>query len=104
LNKYSSFKIFSIVFGAFYTAFFVYAWSPFRYYPILSKFSVEVQGPEAGPAILWYGWVASAFVASAATALVVPRRVAERLWHGYTWVLPTIVLVVILIHERRWFQ
>jgi hypothetical protein len=102
-NYYSSFKIFSIVFGIFYTAFFITLWSPFRYYPQDNQFSFGVLGPEAGPPILWYGWVAAAFVASAVVALLVPRRLADRLWHGFTWVLPAITIVVILIHERRWF-
>ncbi|MSR07317.1 MAG: hypothetical protein EXR93_09675 [Gemmatimonadetes bacterium] len=102
--KYSSFKIFSIAFGAFYTAFFISLWSPFRYYPMLNKFSLApIEGPEAGPPILWYGWVAAALVSSAVLALIVPRRLADRLWHGYTWLLPAITLVVILVSQRHWF-
>lgn len=103
MNRYSSFKIFSIVFGVFYTAAFFALWSPFRYYPMLNRFFLDAQGPEAGPPILWYGWISTAFVASAVVALIIPRRFADRLWPGFTWLVPAIVLVAIFVHEAHWF-
>jgi hypothetical protein len=53
--------------------------------------------------ILWYGWIATAALASAAIAFAVPRNVAERLWPGWAWIVPTGVVVATLIYERRWF-
>jgi hypothetical protein len=57
----------------------------------------------AGPAILWYGWLAVAALVSAAIALLVPPRWADRLWSGWVWLGPTIAVVVILLYETRWF-
>jgi hypothetical protein len=102
--SYSSFKIFSIVFGIFYAAVFFSLWAPFRYYPQTGTFHLDVQGPDAGPPILWYGWVTSAFVASAVVALIVPRRFADRLPPAFSWLVPLITILVIFIHERHWFQ
>jgi hypothetical protein len=28
---------------------------------------------------------------------------AERLWPGWAWIIPTAVVVGMLIYERRWF-
>lgn len=103
MNRHSSFRIFSMLFGVIYTACFYYNWAPFRYYPQLRAFHLSSQGPAAGPAVLWYGWVVASAVASAAIAAVVPRQVADRLWHGWSWVVPAALIVGILVYEKRWF-
>ena len=90
-------NVFSIVFGAAYTAL-------FRYYPVLTSVTREdLPLEEAGPAILWYSWLFGAAVISAAAALVVPRSIAERIGQVWVWGIPTALLVVILVYERRWF-
>lgn len=100
---YGHFKVFSIVYGMFYTAFFMAAWSPIRYYPLDNQWTPAILGPEAGPAMLWYGWLGSALVASVVLAMAIPRRLSDRIPANLTWILPSIVLVAIFIHERRWF-
>jgi hypothetical protein len=99
----SSAKIFSIVFGALYTLCFYVDISLFRYYPEVSQFHWQIT-PDIGPPILWYGWIAVAALASAAIALLVPAKTADRLWSGWVWILPVVTVVVILAYETKlWF-
>jgi hypothetical protein len=95
-------KIFSIVFGVIYVAAFYFDLALFRYYPAAREFHwTRTDG--IGVVILWYGWIATAALASAAIAFAVPRTMAERLWSGWAWIVPTAVVIVTLIYERRWF-
>ena len=78
--------------------------APFRYYPAIQRFSTELlPASTSGPGMLWYGWMALATVAALAFALVVPRRLAERVPPSVTWLVPVVAVVLILVHERRWF-
>jgi hypothetical protein len=94
--------IFSMMFGIFYLAAFYYDLALFRYYPEVRQFHF-LRNDSLGVVILWYGWIATAALASAAIAFAVPRRIADRLWSGWAWIVPTAVVVVMLIYERRWF-
>jgi hypothetical protein len=95
-------KIFSMVFGVLYITAFYFDLAMFRYYPAVREFHwMRTDG--IGVVILWYGWIATSAVASAAIAFAVPRQMAERLWPGWAWIIPTAVVVVMLIYERRWF-
>jgi hypothetical protein len=95
-------KIFSIVFSVLYVVAFYFDLALFRYYPAVREFHwMRTDG--IGVVILWYGWIATAAFASTAIAFAVPRKMAERLWPGWAWIVPTAVVVVTLIYERRWF-
>jgi hypothetical protein len=100
--RHPSAKIFTLLFGAIYIVCFYVDISLFRYYPEVGTFHWKMTA-DAGPAILWYGWIAVAALASAAVALLVPTRWADRLWSGWVWLMPVISVVVILIYEVRWF-
>ena len=101
-GRYPSVQIFSILFGIVYLACFYMDWAPFRYYPDASRFYLTPHR-EAGPAILWYGWLVAAAVVSAAIALAVPRRMAERLGPRWAWIVPLLTVIGVLIYEKRWF-
>jgi hypothetical protein len=98
-----SVEIFSVLFGIVYLTCFYMDWAPFRYYPDRRTFHIQIT-PQDGPAILWYGWVTAAGVVSAAIALVVPRPLAERLGPSWAWVVPLVIVVLMLVYERRWFM
>ena len=91
-----------MLFGIGYLACFYLDWAPFRYYPDTRAFHLKAT-PQDGPAILWYGWVAAAIVISAVVAVLVPRSLAERLRPGWSWVVPLVIVILLLIYERRWF-
>ena len=96
-------KIFSLLFGAAYFLCFLYEIVPFRFYPEAAVFHVAGQSEAAGPPILWYGWMAAAAAISGLIAVLVPSRWADRVWHGLSWIVPAIVILAMLIYERRWF-
>lgn len=95
--------VFSMVFGVAYVVCFYFNWALFRFYPAYSQFSFAPLGPEAGPAILWYGWMGWAAGVAAVAALVVPRRVADEVPPGAVWGIGAAVLAVIAVYERTWF-
>ena len=101
-NRRPSVEIFSMLFGIVYLTCFYMDWAPFRYYPDARTFHLRMT-PQDGPAILWYGWLAAAAVVSAAVAALVPRRLGERMWPGLAWAVPLIIVVLVLLYERRWF-
>ena len=100
--KDSRLTIFSMMFGVIYLAAFYWDLALFRYYPEVGQFR-WLRTDELGLVILWYGWIATAALASAAIAFAVPKNMAERLWPGWAWIVPTAVVVAMLIYERRWF-
>jgi hypothetical protein len=95
--------IFSMTFSVVYALCFYFNWPLFAYYPQVNEVHFNSQIEANGPPILWYGWLATAALASAALAVIVPRAVAGRLWHGWAWLVPGAVVVAILIYEKRWF-
>lgn len=104
MSRFAQFKIFSIVFGAVYTMFFHYNWAPFKYYPAISKLTLEnLPIADAGPAILWYAWLLSALVITLPITLLFPRKLADKLWDGWVWIGPVAVIVVMLFFEKQWF-
>jgi len=108
VNGFARFKVFSIMYGAAYMAFFFYSetcrCAMFRYYPVLGRFDRQaLPVAEAGLPILWYSWLLGALVVSLAVALITPRSLAERLPHTWVWGITLAVLVVIAVYERRWF-
>ena len=100
--KDSRLTIFSVVFGILYLVAFYYDLALFRYYPEAREFH-WLRLDNLGGVILWYGWIATAGLASAAIAYAVPRNMAERLWPGWAWIIPTATVIAMLIYERRWF-
>ena len=96
--------VFSATFGVVYALCFYFNWPLFAFYPQVNEAHFSSQLIEtAGPPILWYGWLATAGLASAAAALIVPRGISDRFWNGWAWIVPAAVVVVILIYEKRWF-
>jgi hypothetical protein len=103
MKNYSSFIIFSMLFIIIYTLCFYFNIALFKYYPLVREFHIYSQPKSAGPPISWYGWMAVAALVSAPVAFLVPRSWGERLSPTMAWLIPTIVLVAVLVYEKRWF-
>lgn len=88
-----AFSAFAIVFAVVYAIAYVVSvennYALFTYHPAIQEFGAGVQKARDGPAMYWYGWMATsgivAFVAGVAAALL-PEPVTRRLWPGWTWV------------------
>ncbi len=95
--------VFSALYGIVYTYSFYTTWALFRFYPAYSQFSFAPLGPEAGPAILWYGWLANAFIVSGVVALLTPKSIATHVKPTAVCGVAVAVLAVIVFALREWF-
>ena len=94
-----SFGFIAMVFAVVYTVAYVTAvyknYALFTYHPVLGKVVWGVEKPIDGPAMYWYGWIATAAIAAivaCAIAYAIPERVSSRVWSGLSWAAPVCVL------------
>ena len=100
-------KVFTAVLSVVYIFGFVSGWTEFRFYPLTGELSMQDLPRSAGPAMGWYSWIAQGLVAAlvaAAVALAVPKRWADQLWSGFTWLVPIAVILYTFYFEWHWFQ
>ncbi len=95
--------IFSLLFVLTYTVCFYLNIALFKYYPLVREFHVTAQPESAGPPISWYGWLAVAFLVSAPIAVLIPRSLGNKIPATVAWLVPAIVLLAVLVYEKRWF-
>jgi len=105
-----AFPTFAIVFAVVYAvAYSVSVWKNyalFTYHPALNEFGMGVQKAKEGPAMYWYGWMAtSAIVAGLAglAACLVPEQAARRLWPGLAWLVPLCAMFFFAWLLREYF-
>ena len=78
----------------------------FTYHPALNEIGMGVEKPRDGPAMYWYGWMSTAALGAFGACLIawlIPPRVMQRLWPGWTWVVPIIVLLLFVYLNRNYF-
>jgi hypothetical protein len=108
MRRARAFIVFSAAYAVLYLAAMYYNLALFTYYPVARQFYPLVPAtPQArGPAMFWYGWIATATLGALALSvlsLVVPERWATRLWPGWSWVAPTAVFLTLIVLLRGWF-
>ena len=104
------FPVFAIVFAVVFAVTYAIAveqnYALFTYHPAVGDFGAGVQQPKDGPAMYWYGWLATssivAFVAGVATSWL-PAGLVQRLWSGWTWVIPIGVMIAFCYLLRNFF-
>ncbi len=105
--RFSSFVIaFAVVYSIAYVLSVLSNYALFTYHPAIGEFGAGVQKGKDGPAMYWYGWLAtSAIVASVAGALaaVLPESATRRLWPGLTWLVALVALAVLAYDLRQFF-
>ena len=106
----SRFPVFAIVFAVAYAVAYVIAmeknYALFTYHPALEEFGFLVERPKEGPAMYWYGWMATAGIVALMAGLIacfVPERVTKRLWPGWSWAVPLAVMFVLGYLLRGYF-
>ena len=78
----------------------------FTYHPALEEFGFLVQPPRDGPAMYWYGWMATSGIVALLAGLIaraVPEGVTRRLWSGWSWAVPVVVMIVFGYFLRGYF-
>ena len=89
------FPIFAVVFAVVYAGVYLIAvernYALFTYHPAIEEFGFLVEPPREGPAMYWYGWIATAAIVALVAGLIacmVPQQMAKRLWSGWSWAVP----------------
>jgi len=72
----------------------------FTYHPGTGRIDLgwTAARPNEGPAMYWYGWIATMLLGSAAAgalATLLPRRVSENMPLFLTWLLPLLALPIL---------
>jgi hypothetical protein len=105
-NISRAFPVFAIAFAIIYIASVEYNWALFTYQPRFGTWGALVQAPiPPGPAMYWYGWLATATIGAAVIAmisLVLPRTL-DRLWSVLVWVVPVFMICLQLFLLRGYF-
>jgi hypothetical protein len=111
MNIHRSLPIAMVVFAIVYAIAYVIAveknYALFTYHPALGEFGLLVERPKEGPAMYWYGWMATAGIAALVAGLIaclIPERIAKRLWSGWSWAVPVAVIIVFSYLLRGYFN
>jgi len=105
--RFSSFAVvFAVVYAIAYAISVLNNYALFTYHPVSGEFGAGVQKGKDGPAMYWYGWLATsgivACVAGTAAALL-PESATRRLWPGLTWLAALIAMAVLAYDLRQFF-
>jgi hypothetical protein len=99
---------FSVGFALLYVLSVEYNWALFTYHAASEEFGPLVQKPkDGGPAMYWYGWLATSAIGAFLIALVAASiaRGGTRLRAGcnLSWGIPLVVMVAFVYILRRFF-
>jgi hypothetical protein len=93
---------FSLIFAATFAAayFLAVLWNltQFTYHPAIPEIGWGLQTPKDGPAMYWYGWIASATLLGLAAAILLsflPRSIIEKWAPDLAWITPGITILAL---------
>jgi hypothetical protein len=78
----------------------------FTYHPLAGTLGFGVEKPHDGPAMYWFGWIATAAIAAIVACLIaamVPQRYAARIASAWAWTVPLTVLMFFVWLLRGYF-
>jgi hypothetical protein len=105
-KPYTFAVVFSVVYAVAYMIAVESNYALFTYHPALGEFGWWVEPPRDGPAMYWYGWMTTAGIVAAvagAMAYPLPERAGQRLWSGWSWMVPLSGMVVFSYLLRGFF-
>lgn len=98
--------VFAVAFAILYLLAVENNWALFTYHPALEEWGWGVEKPKDGPAMYWYGWLASAAIAAslvAGLAAALPRALTARIAPLWAWLIPCLVMVNFAYLLRKFF-
>ncbi|HEX4506044.1 MAG TPA: hypothetical protein VH722_09965 [Alphaproteobacteria bacterium] len=104
MTMHARFAVFSLVATVVYVLAYNFGWQAFAYYPLLNRISLDkLPAKEAGPAMMYYGWMTTALIAGLVVAAIVPNKIAAKLPAAVAWVVPLLLVAFTLVYEKHWF-
>jgi hypothetical protein len=105
-----SFSVFAVIFAVVYAVVYVIAvennYALFTYHAAIGEFDAGVQAPKDGPAMYWYGWMATSGIVAALAGVIawwLPTQITRHLWSGWAWAAPLAVLGAFAWMLRNYF-
>jgi hypothetical protein len=89
--------VFAVVYAIAYLVCVEGNYALFTYHPAINEFGMGVQKAKDGPAMYWYGWLATATAVAAVAGFVaalLPAPLTRRLSPSLTWLAALAVLAV----------
>lgn len=96
--------IFAAAFAVIYVIAVEQNWALVTYHPRLGEWEWLTKPAKTGPAMYWYGWLATSFLGASAVSLAslpLVRRWPPPLWLG--WAIPLAVMASFLYFLRSFF-
>ena len=95
---------FAIAFCCTYAAAYWFNLPLFVYYPVRGLFTWgTVILKNAGPGMVWYGFMADSLIVATLLALIIPDRLPDRLFRNFVWVFPCAAMLVCVYLLRPFF-
>jgi hypothetical protein len=99
--------VFGISFGILYTICDMAALPMFTYHPGTDRIDLGFARarPDEGPAMYWYGWIASSTLGAAMLGLLaamLPEKIRSKIPLALAWVVP-VVLLPVLIYSLKFY-
>jgi hypothetical protein len=95
---------FAIAFSITYAAVYWFNLPLFVYYP---QHDFATFGPtmlkNAGPGMVWYGFMSDSLIVATILALLIPNAWADRLFRNYVWLFPLAAMLVCVYLLRVFF-
>lgn len=104
MSIYRVFPIFAAAFALIYVVSVEANWALVTYHPRLGEWEWLTRPAKSGPAMYWFGWLMTSFVAAVATSLLALPLVARwepPVWIG--WAVPLAVMVAFIYLLRSFF-
>lgn len=98
--------VFAVAFAVVYLLAVENNWALFTYHPALEEFGWLVEKTKDGPAMYWYGWLATAAIGAfviAALASWLPGAVTQRIGPLWSWLIPSLVMINFAYLLRSFF-
>jgi hypothetical protein len=102
--------LFATLFAAVYAVAYVVSlqnnYALFTYHPVLNEFAFGVEAPKTGPAMYWYGWMATAGITALVAAMIISLLAGS--WTkvfgtSLSWVVPVLAMMAIGYLVREFF-
>jgi len=110
MNVPRSFPVFAVVFAAAWSIAYLICvdrnYALFTYHPAIYEWGLGVQKAKDGPAMYWFGWMATSGIAAGVVAAAVawlPESLTRRIWPGWSWAVPVAVMTVFCYLLRGYF-